>query len=79
MTGFFNTLGLPITWTCHICKQERPDEFISVVVHDNSTDYDLPEGAWQSNVRYCNDNEDCAKKAADPDYPHHGQRKKKQR
>ncbi len=68
-----NVWGWPVTWTCHICSKERDDEFISVFVHDCSIDYELPMSTFISNVRYCNDNEDCKRKAEDPAYPHHGQ------
>ena len=48
-------------WSCHVCKQMRPDSKISVhrrartrgrvVIHEN--------------VRYCNDNPECQKGAMD--------------
>ncbi len=49
-----------ISWTCHICKEERPDKNISV--------YQSPlivNGVeiGKQNVRYCNDNIDCTEKA----------------
>lgn len=52
-----------ITWTCHICGQERPDEQISVHKRDVSKEYGLPAGTMKENVRYCNDNPDCTRKA----------------
>jgi len=51
------------TWTCHICKEERPDSFISVLNRDVSEEKKLPPGTLIMNVRYCNDNEECIKKA----------------
>lgn len=45
-----------LTWKCHICGQERPDNKISV----NSRD--INEGMC-INVRHCNDNPECAEKA----------------
>lgn len=44
-----------ITWTCHICKKERPDNAISVY----SSVKILNSHSLQQNVRYCNDNDDC--------------------
>ena len=52
-----------LTWTCHICGAERPDDRISVYKTDMSTKYGLPVGTVQENVRYCNDNVDCCEKA----------------
>lgn len=49
-----------LTWKCHICKRERPDDKIAV--------YSRPlviagQVAGEENIRYCNDNEDCISKA----------------
>lgn len=52
-----------ITWMCHVCKQERPDEKISVYSKDVSSEYQLPEGTMIMNVRYCNDRESCIENA----------------
>ena len=45
-----------LTWTCHVCGEERPDAQISVAkyhaIHER-----VPVGY---NVRYCNDRPDCA-------------------
>ena len=51
-----------LTWTCHICKQERPDDKISVVTKPL-----LIKGqvVGQQNIRYCNDNPDCISGAQD--------------
>lgn len=44
------------TWTCHVCRQERPDRFISVW----KSERDLGDGvAVTENVRYCNDRPAC--------------------
>jgi hypothetical protein len=46
-----------MTWTCHVCGEERPDAQISVL----STDI-TPEGqsfSMRQNVRYCNDRLSC--------------------
>lgn len=52
-----------LTWTCHICKRERPDDKISVV-----SKAILINGrpAGMQNIRYCNDNPTCI--AAAPKY-----------
>lgn len=46
-----------LTWICHVCGKERPDNKISVL---SST---KPLGRTHvpitQNVRYCNDNPDC--------------------
>ena len=49
-----------ITWTCHICGHERPDDKISVFQSDISKNGD---GAMLQNVRYCNDKPDCTQQA----------------
>lgn len=41
-----------LTWTCHICKQERPDAFISVYQRKYSE-------FITENIRYCNDIAEC--------------------
>jgi len=46
-----------LTWTCHICGDDRPDNKISVAQH--KINY------GQRNVRYCNDNADCEAQAKD--------------
>lgn len=51
------------TWECHICGKERLDKDISVRMIDISKDYNLQPGTMQLNVRYCNDNPDCAEKS----------------
>ena len=52
-----------MTWTCHVCKKNRPDAAISVYKTDISAKYSLPSGTMSHNVRYCNDNPDCVSKA----------------
>jgi hypothetical protein len=45
-----------ITWTCHICKQERPDHLIGVYKHQR----DIGRGVLMTeNVRYCLDKPSC--------------------
>jgi hypothetical protein len=47
----------PLTWTCHVCGRERPDERISVY----SRHVTLGGGVVaKENVRYCNDRPACA-------------------
>lgn len=58
-----------LTWTCHICGDERPDAKISVHKRDTSAEYGLPEGTTQENVRYCNDRPACVEGAQT--YRHH--------
>lgn len=48
-----------LTWTCHVCKAERPDARISVHVTDMSPRFGLPPGSAEQNVRYCNDRQAC--------------------
>ena len=48
-----------LTWTCHVCGNERPDHRISVYKIDRSWAYKLPIGTVIANVRYCNDRADC--------------------
>ncbi len=52
-----------ITWKCHICGKERPDDKISVYKVDLGVEQGLPPGVMSMNVRYCNDNPDCIAKA----------------
>lgn len=48
-----------LTWTCHVCGDERPDQLISVRTRDISDRFHLPPGTAQENVRYCNDRAAC--------------------
>lgn len=49
-----------LTWTCHICKKKRPDAKISV----HTTPLRIGGRVMgEQNVRYCNDNPECKKKA----------------
>ena len=45
-----------LTWTCHICKEERPDDKISVYKHPLII---LGKEVGEQNVRYCNDKLSC--------------------
>jgi hypothetical protein len=49
-----------ITWTCHVCHDERPDEKIDVF----QTKVDLGFGIIaDQNVRHCNDRVKCITEA----------------
>lgn len=49
------------TWTCDICKTERPDARISVhripILKKDGVEI------GHRNIRYCNDNDECYEKA----------------
>ena len=47
-----------LTWHCEICHQKRLDEFISVLTYSPKN---LPN--LKRNLKYCNDNPNCLKKA----------------
>jgi len=48
-----------LTWTCHACAEERPDDQIGVVtVHG-----DLGGVPFDINQRYCRDRVECYRKA----------------
>ena len=55
---------LAISWTCHVCGEERLDQFISVVTQDLSAEHGLPVGTYSQNVRHCNDRPRCSERAA---------------
>lgn len=48
-----------LTWTCHVCSDERPDSKISVSVNKRKIG-DVP---ITENVRYCNDRQECVEAA----------------
>ena len=52
-----------ITWTCHVCGEERPDDKISVFKRDISAENNLPPGCATENIRYCNDRSACSERA----------------
>jgi hypothetical protein len=54
-----------LTWTCHVCDDERPDRFISVLqVHSPHLHHDGTP-LCTVNVRYCNDRAACHLAAPD--------------
>lgn len=54
-----------LEWRCSICGKMRPDAKISVLTVDNSKSFGLPAGSAQRNIRYCNDDDECAHGAAE--------------
>lgn len=44
-----------LTWTCHICKEERPDSKISVYTRNRT----MGPVEFQENIRHCNDKSSC--------------------
>lgn len=46
-----------LTWTCHICKEERPDAQIAVMKHPLIIN---GQQVAEQNVRYCSDRPACA-------------------
>lgn len=54
----------PLTWTCHVCGDERPDDKISVLTKPLVINgQEVPGG--QQNIRYCNDRPECIEKVKD--------------
>lgn len=60
VTCWMHTRRLKVlTWTCHICGEERPDEYISV----KSKSLNIPGVDAEQNIRYFNDKPECAEGA----------------
>lgn len=53
-----------LTWTCHVCGRERPDERISVW----TTEKLIGNVPIKQNVRYCNDSPACLEGARGIDW-----------
>lgn len=53
------------TWTCHVCKAERPDDKIDVFKIDVDTALSARGVTVTQNVRYCNDRPECIAGARD--------------
>lgn len=51
-----------LTWSCHICNRFRPDNKISVVTKP-IVGLGSGEVNVTQNIRYCNDNPECAEGA----------------
>jgi len=47
---------MALTWACHICKRERPDQFISMMKHDLMV---YGQKLGEQIVHHCNDNPGC--------------------
>lgn len=54
-----------LTWSCHICKEVRPDDKISVITKPLVIDGRI---VGDQNIRYCNDKPECIKQAQDYDF-----------
>lgn len=53
---------LDITWTCHVCGDERRDRFIGVFTREKM----FPGGVRvRENIRFCNDRLECTQGAND--------------
>lgn len=52
-----NLTDFMMTWTCHVCGDERPDKFISV--YKLPLDVGDPRVKATQNIRYCNDRSEC--------------------
>lgn len=52
-----------LKWKCHCCDRDREDKFIKISTHDTSKLFSNDTGSMYINARYCNDNEECKKKA----------------
>lgn len=51
-----------MTWTCMICRKERPDAKVSVAHRPlEGREGQFPD--TRVNVRYCNDDQDCIDQA----------------
>jgi hypothetical protein len=49
-----------ISWRCYICKEKRPDCFISILTVDMHPE---DPGYAFHNIKYCNDNLQCENQA----------------
>lgn len=49
-----------LTWKCELCREERPDKYISVLTYEIDT-FRYAE----RNLKYCNDRPECMNKALD--------------
>jgi hypothetical protein len=48
-----------LTWRCHVCGRERPDDRIQVLRTDLSAEFGFQPGTLEQNVRYCEDDPIC--------------------
>ena len=63
--------GLPLTWDCMVCGQERADRFISVH-HRTLLGMESAFPDTRVNVRFCNDTVSCQDGAWTADRWHAG-------
>jgi len=49
-----------LTWECHICHEERPDDKISVLTKPLIINGQV---CGEQNIRYCNDRSACIERA----------------
>ena len=57
--------GKDLTWTCHVCGEERPDHLISVLTKPLMIN---GRSVGNQNIRYCNDNNKCQEGAMTFDF-----------
>lgn len=64
-----SVIGYPgageLTWTCHVCGEERPDRYISVFSRERILEAGV---RVRMNVRYCNDRPECREQAPTVDF-----------
>lgn len=65
MGNMFRDGFTDMTWTCHICKEERPDSAISVRKTPLKGANGVESRIISMNVRYCNDNPKCIEESKD--------------
>ena len=54
-----------VTWRCHVCNEERPDDKIDVMKTPLVID---GQRIGDQNVRYCNDRADCFRGSRDVNF-----------
>ena len=47
------------TFKYDVCGKERQEAFIDVLKKDRSVEWDLPEGTFTENIKFCNDKPEC--------------------
>ncbi len=64
-----------LSWTCHVCGDERPDAYIGVMSRwayrlPNRMSLVLPQNRiyFKQNVRYCRDRGECMAEAANKEF-----------
>lgn len=59
-SALLDSKGEPLTWTCHVCGERRPDARIGVLTRERTSDLGV---RFRENVRHCNDRRKCAEGA----------------